>query len=370
MFGIFAIFLYQPYKRGRCDANALAYSEIWILFIFGMTYVLFGEISTLYVEYYLIAPVLTFMAGWVCCECIKDSWKALHTVLFAILIGYGVHVVLNISVNIGNTRLEMRDYFQGLRIATGSGVLNTMIFSLAMYSIFLSKSSEKIILWVLLGGSVAYGLMLGNRSQIVILALVFVCMYSLFVFEKNGILGVLKVIGVVTAVVVATFIVYIADIFGIGTAINKSNLMMRFVINDYTRVAEGEVSIILRFQLLERAFGEIAKHPFGGNIDVTYYHNYFLDIARVSGIVPMFFMIVYGLKIAANLLKIYRQKENHEMRYMIISVYMGFWLNFMVEPVLEGLHDHFLMMCLLDGMVTYIARREIPWISQQASIEE
>ena len=58
------------------------------------------------------------------------------------------------------------------------------------------------------------------------------------------------------------------------------------------------------------------------------------------------------------------------MCYMIMPVYMGFWLNFMVEPVLEGFLEHFLMMCLLDGMVTYIARREIPQMSQQEPIED
>ena len=359
VFSLFTLVLYQLYKRGRVDANALAHSEIWMLFMFGLMYAMLGETNLMYLEYYLVAPVLTFLAGWVYSECSDDPWKALRTVIFALLFTCGVRAVLNVSINIGNSRLEMRDFFQGLRIATGSGALNTMIFSLAMYSIFFAKGRERIGLWVLLGISAVYSLMLGTRTQIVILVLVFVCMYSLYVFEKKRVLGLVKVIGVVAAVAVVAFIVYSGDLFGIGTAINESNLMLRFVINDYTGVAEGSTSLLQRLQMPARAMKEIAKHPFGGNIDSAYYHNMILDIARISGIVPMFFMIAYLLRMAGNLLKIYRHKVNRKMCFMILSVYMGFWLNFMVEPVMEGLLNHFLMMCLLDGMVTYIAHREL-----------
>lgn len=85
-----------------------------------------------------------------------------------------------------------------------------------------------------------------------------------------------------------------------------------------------------------------------------------LDIARIAGVIPMFFMMTYMLKMLRNVISIYRCKEISEIRYMVVSVYMGYWLNFAVEPVMEGLIEYFLMLCLLDGMITYIAHCEVP----------
>lgn len=359
-FGMFINAIWQPYKTGKLYANAFGSFEIWLLILFGLTYVLFGDRSLLYFEYYLIAPILAFLAGWIYCESTNDARKAVYTVITAILLGYGVRIALNVSINIGNTRLEMRDFFQGVRIATGSGALNTMSISLAMYTFFIAKGSERIRLLILLGLSCIYCLMLGTRTQIVILVIVFVSMLGTYMFEKDGWKGVIITVGWMLALIGILWVIYALDVFGIGSMINRSNLMKRFMINEYTRVAEASTSLSNRMELLTRSFRDIAEHPFGGNIDATYYHNFLLDIARISGIIPMFLMSLYLIKIFGNLLKVFRCKSEIKLRYMILPTYIGFWLNFAVEPVLEGLIEHFLMMCMFDGMITYIARRDVP----------
>ena len=358
--GAVVIFFYQPLLRHRCNVNALVCPEIWMLILFGITYVLFGEISLLYIEYYLIAPVLAFIIGWVYCECTKESAQAFKKAIFAILLGFGIHVVLNVALNLGSGRLAMVDVFQGKRIATGSGALNTMTVSLVMYSVFLAKGRERIIIMALFCVSLVYCFILGNRSQFAILILVNVCTVSLYLYEKKGARGLVKTLFIIIGVIAALAVVYKLDLFGIGTMINKSNFMLRFAVNSYNKEVEANTSLQNRMRLLAGALEQILKSPFGGNIDRVYYHNLMLDIARVSGIIPMFLMIMYFIRMLRNLLKIFRSGFASDFRYMVVSVYMGFWLNFMVEPVMEGFIEFFLMMCMLDGMVTYIVRYRTP----------
>lgn len=360
VFSVLTLFLYQPLKTRKCNVNAFVYSEIWILAFFGATYVLFGEVSLFYIEYYLAAPVMAFLMGWIYCECAKEKTKAVKKVLFAILLAFGIHILLNIAINLGNTRLEMRDFFQGKRIATGSGALNTMIVSLAMYAMILAKGRERIILSALFGISLVYCFVLGNRSQFVILVLVNVCTFGMYMYEQNGWKGLPKMVCIVSGVILVLLMVYMLDIFGVGTLINKSNFMLRFEVNSYTRVTEASTSITHRIKLLDNSLTQILEKPFGGNIGKKYYHNLLLDIARVSGIIPMILMIIYLIKILKNLLRIFKSGLDLNLRYMLLSVYMGVWLNFAVEPVLEGLIEYFLMMCMMDGMVTYIAHYKTP----------
>lgn len=357
---VLTIFFYQYLKKRRYYVNAFAFSEIWILACFGITYVLFGEISTLYIEYYLLAPVMAFLTGWVYCECTKDAALAIKKALFAILLAFGIHILLNISINIGHTRLGMRDFFQGKRIATGSGALNTMIVSLLMYSIFLAKGREKIILCTLLGISLVYCFILGNRTQFAILLLVNTCTIGVYMYEQKGARGLFKAIYIIGGTALVLLMTYTLNIFGIRELIDKSNFMLRFIINDYTGVSEASTSVQGRIKLLENALAQIFANPLGGNIGRSYYHNLILDIARVAGIIPMLLMILYLFKILQNLYRIFRSGHETNLRYMLLSIYLGFLLNFLVEPVLEGLIEYFLMMCMIDGMLSYMAYRQTP----------
>ncbi len=357
---LLTVFVYQPLKKRRCFANALKYLELWDLIFFGITYVLFGEISVLYIEYYLVAPVLAFLTGWIYCECMKNTAEDVKKILLAILIAYGIHVVLNLSINIGSARVAMKDFFQGMRISTGSGVLNTMILSLLMYSILIAKGSERNILLALFAVSFIYSFILGNRTQFVILILVNIVVIILYMHERYGAKGTLKTIYILAGILLALVVVYKLDILGIGTMINKSNFMLRFSANQYTGIAEANTSAEQRMKLLQGSIKQILEKPFGGDIERKYYHNLFLDIARISGIIPMGFMVSYFFRMLKNLFRLFRSDLDVNVRYMLLSVYMGVWLNFMVEPALEGLIEHFLMMCLLDGMVTCVVRYKAP----------
>ena len=69
--------------------------------------------------------------------------------------------------------------------------------------------------------------------------------------------------------------------------------MLRFSANQYTGIAEANTSAEQRMKLLQGSIKQILEKPFGGDIERKYYHNLFLDIARISGIIPMGFMVSF-----------------------------------------------------------------------------
>ena len=93
-------------------------------------------------------------------------------------------------------------------------------------------------------------------------------------------------------------------------------------------------------------------HPFGGLESTAYFHNMWLDIGRVAGILPFLVMVAYSVVTDFRAIKIIHNKEiDIRLRYLILCVYLGFQINFFTEPVLEGLFEFFLNFMAINGMV-------------------
>ena len=84
----------------------------------------------------------------------------------------------------------------------------------------------------------------------------------------------------------------------------------------------------------------------------SYVHNLWLDVLYATGLIPFFFLIIYTFKSITNLIRLIIQKNTDvELKIFIFSIYTGFFLNFMVEPILEGVPYMFLSFCIINGMI-------------------
>ena len=82
-----------------------------------------------------------------------------------------------------------------------------------------------------------------------------------------------------------------------------------------------------------------------------YFHNMWLDISRVAGIIPMVLMLLYNGITLQHTVQLFRNKQiDIATRYVAISVYIGCLMNFCVEPVLDGLVSFFLSFCIINGI--------------------
>ena len=113
-----------------------------------------------------------------------------------------------------------------------------------------------------------------------------------------------------------------------------------------------------RTSSLTRGLVNLIDYPLGGLKHNEYYHNFWLDIGRIAGILPFVCMVVYTAVINTHALRIIKGKNIAEpFRYMILCVYIGIQINFFVEPILEGLLDFFLVFTLINGMIECYYRR-------------
>ena len=355
---IVLIFVVPAFQRRRIQLNALISSAFWLLFFFGIFYVLIGDLTVRGIEYYLIAPVLAYTAGWCAIENGKKDTRLIVSFLAFIIIGYGIHALLNYSINVGRVRWELQDFFSGqFRAATGSGCINTLILSVFIYLIVIEKNRVlKVAGLALFIIGVLYALLLGSRTQFIIFAIVNGIILIAIEIEKHGAKGGIWIIVIFAVIAGICFYLYTNDVLGIKTYIDASNLMQRHV--DARALQEADQ---YRISSVFRGFSTMFDYPFGGLIGEAYYHNMWLDIGRIAGLIPFLIMTSYSIVTLAHVIRIFFDRTNKaRIRYLLLSVYLGVMINFFVEPILEGLLDFFLIFCFINGMVEcYYARRNV-----------
>lgn len=340
---------YPILKRRSIIVNFLTMPSLWILCAFGLTYVVFGEHSFDNIQNTFILPVVAYIIGWCSFEQGgRDSCAATNNIL-GITFGFALHAALNYLANIGNTnRGLLIDFWNGgYWSATGSGFLNTMIFSLLVYFLFIEKRCWiKVSFGILTLACVLYMLMLGNRTQLLILFVVSIMVGTLYLLERGSWDSLAKSFAGVCALIIIFAVCYHLNILGLSDLLTKSNLAARFL--EGKEMTKSNIERITQFIAGIR---NLYRNPLGGQKSQLYFHNMWLDICRIAGLIPMGLMILFNIVTIRNATCLFRDKRiDIRTRYLIISVYTGCLMNCFVEPVLEGLVSFFLSFCLVNGI--------------------
>lgn len=348
--GVTLVVFYQRLRRNRIMLNAAYQVDFWVLFFFGISYAVIGydgSIQSLF--YYVMIPIVSYLAGWVIIEtALQKKETEIHSIIIAAMLGCCVHAGLNYISNIGKERWLLTDFFTGeLRAATGSGSMNTIAFALLFYFLFVEKS--RIIKAVGIGCftvSILYALLLGTRTQFIIMVACVLCGVGLYLFTHKGKKD--KIILLMWIAIIG-FMAYIAfrfDLGGVRDYIMQSNLNTRFV--NATATAETDTQ---RIESITEGLISLLDNPMGGLNSRTYFHNMWLDVGRVGGVIPAVLMLLFTMSNLLAVRRFFLSNAQEEVRYMIALLTCGFILNFFVEPVLEGLFDSFYFYVILHGML-------------------
>lgn len=89
--------------------------------------------------------------------------------------------------------------------------------------------------------------------------------------------------------------------------------------------------------------------PFGWNPIYNRVHNFWLDVARVGGLLPFIPLIIATCKSINLSIKMFKIK-NSLLVLIMLELYICFFLTCMVEPILEGLSTYTYLFFLLWGM--------------------
>lgn len=184
----------------------------------------------------------------------------------------------------------------------------------------------------------------------IILACIFFSTLLYFWFTKKG--------GIKIVIIISFIIVIIASFF--YTKIQNSEAFTAYQSRDQD---DNLMSAGSRTYRWKDALEKIPQYPFGwykttgkyGNYDTYYAHNLWLDIARMSGILPFLFFLIFTISTHKKIFKIIFSKNiSSFIRFFVLNLSLIFFLSSFVEPVIEGSFQYLLLYILFLGCIENI----------------
>jgi hypothetical protein len=337
-------------------------TEVDILMFFSFTYafifVLNNGIEFVGVGSFLkllCVPTLFYQAGKAFVKYAKNS-KKFTTNLFTLLFMFSLIFFLSIGKDINEIGYEST--VRNLRIIGGSDE----IFSATLLNVMIS-------VWVVMIGFVFYPAQCTEEKKIKLIVLLISIVAIAFTIRLGSRTGLTLAGASCLSVIIFNFRRY-----GYHIKIGLIILITIVAINFGTLLANSEdESIFIAYKdrmdneefgistvgsrteawkrsfsmLSERPMGEIQKNP----TTVHHGHNYFLDIARVSGVIPMMFIIWFTILALRHLKKLLlSEKIPLFIRNSILVLNVAFYMVFMVEPIIEGAFSLFLLYLFTCGI--------------------
>jgi hypothetical protein len=103
-----------------------------------------------------------------------------------------------------------------------------------------------------------------------------------------------------------------------------------------------------------RSIQSIVTDPFGWEfVRLGHAHNFWLDVARVSGIIPLIFLMFFTFSAFNNWNRVLIYFKNKVfIKTYIYTLFISFILQFSVEPIMEGMYLLFLLFCFFVGLLS------------------
>jgi len=282
---------------------------------------------------------------------------------------YGYLVVLSLAMygllSVGRTLLfeDIAAQLMGARIvyaawsgvrmnATNIGAYLTGAISLAGLLVLPQRNrlgigirALTVFLVVTSGMALLY---LGNRTGAVIMVASFLVLSAVYFGYSPGYkLEKLKAFALVTLTLLGVLFVLQQNLLGLGEGLADSTLSVRLM--------QQSVFEEVRFIAWGEALAGLTEHPLGGkeaNISLNYVHNLWLDVGYVAGIVPLLLLTLFSVLALKDCLRLIKDKNAPiALKLLISGFYTSLFLNFAVEPVLEGVFVIFTMFCFMAGVL-------------------
>ena len=335
----------------------LEFLVLWICFSsYFITYVTHFEITLHMSIVYWLGPLIGYFTGIHIVNILKKI--SLDTIIMIMVLGLFTHGMLNMNLYFqqGINGRTVPDIWLGYnRAATLQGILFTLICSLLFYALFICRKKYYKYL-IILGTiiSIYCTLQTASRTLLVISIICFIFNFLLYVYlNKDKRSKVIKMVIYILLFLCIIVIFYKFNILNIKSIYKESPLYERMKY-DVGTVSLGEDP---RLKMSKAVFIIMFKYPFGGNkiTEISYAHNLWLDSAKTVGIIPFFLLMTYTLFTIITMFKLLNHKYvQSEYKYILFSIYVSLMINFMVEPILEGMPNIFIIMCIINGITNGI----------------
>lgn len=349
-------FCLKPNRKFKVDIV-----PVILLFLVGLSWMLFSPTTSLSI-FGLIKPFTYVLCYIIGASMLDDDdygsnevpLKLFYKLIVFVSAGSMVHYLLNWFINVGSQDRNTIDIWTKLPMAaTGQAALACLPLGLAIACLFF-KSNAKIkiasiaTIFLVLG----YNLILSGRT-LIIMCLVLIAFGFLhkFLVQKKG---KIRLVIIIAAVIAILIYAYQSDLFNVRTYVEDSPIYQRFFNEDSSMEIDEDTRMEAKLYHLQN----MARHLFGGaNIrkEFGYAHDILLDTYDEAGVFALMGMIGYLIVSIMHFVKCLKDKSlPFGFRNIVLCVYTIVYLDFMVEPILQGMPWLFATFCLIDGYVSRI----------------
>ena len=303
------------------------------------------SISTLF-----IGPIIGFLIGEFL---VRENQNKLKNIIIMISVCFVLHGAANLSqAGVADIWYDQQiiDIWTGeLVTATLNGAYFTGTIVLFFWFLFKAGLHNKLLGVFALGLLIWSSVTTAERTLIVnFLLSVVAFFYGKAIFGYRDKKTIQRLMSYTLLIIVIIFILvslFLNNAFGIQTLFMQTSLGTRLsMLDSLTQDGRGTAMMdVLK---------ELWNHPMGNLRDMFYAHNLIIDTGRMCGVIPMFFMIAYIIAVLKRMVAFCRNSNiQSKIRMLVLIFYFAFLVNFMVEPVLEGMPMMFIAFCIINGGV-------------------
>lgn len=327
----------------------------WIIFAPGLTASVFNMVKPFT---YVLCYIMGYTMSDTDSQNDKTEYNRFYVVICTVAAGSFLHYLLNWVANINTyDSRNVADIWTGTVIAaTGQAAMACLPLALALAGIF-SKSSQKIkiVSFGILAIVVGYNLILSGRTLFVLIIVVAaVAFLHRLVREQSGKIKTVLSMALLIAVII---LAYRIDLFGIRTTVENSLFYDRFFGDRAIELDEDG-----RMDKKLYHLRHMLQYPFGGaNIreQIGYAHDIYLDTYDEAGIFALLSLLFYIAQAIGSLWKCVSNKcIPFAVRQTVLCLYVLVLIEFMVEPILQGMPWFFASFCFIDGYVRRIVQQQ------------
>ena len=279
-------------------------------------------------------------------------------IVYLFAISMGLHVILNSITEYilhGHRGFFMSsthyDVWTRQKIANTATAINADIIIGSLYYLLFHENNKsfKLISIIVFLWSMFYLMVIGRRTPVLMLLIVFAFSYLYEVFIEKRISEKVKKsfirITIFTSIILISLIlIYSLNLFNSQYIFNGYHIVQKFTkgfINDQ------------RFELYFGSFPLMPRYLFGGQhisaILGEQVHDLWIDIYDYAGVITWLIMIIFSLFYAKSIIDVYKQKTiNYNLRLLMIGVYICIVLQMFFEPIMTGA-SLFLIVSIIIG---------------------
>lgn len=332
--------------------------------LYSIMYIAAGNGILKGIVYYLVAPITLSLAGKRLVSH-GTSEKQVVIQLLVIATGFFLHGTINILISIQKgyflySAENVYDIWSGGYISrTIIGMYLTPLMCISIPIISLGKSMFNAWLRILLAiafvTTILLSVYIGNRTLLII-AVFLICIDVLIGLKvskhKKAFVALLFLVGV------AVILIYSSNYWGVREYVSNSYLARRKgdnLIKNVRWAVYGQVFL----HFFDYILGWITSKNSSAFIGLNWAHNIWIDIFIFGGLFPAIIFIIYSIGIIRDMFRVFRYAIEPCMRLLAVTVVVGLFLNWAVEPILEADPYYFSICCGIFTMFRQVACQQL-----------